>query len=82
MASFAVSPGHVDTAMQSKIRSTDESFEKLYKEHKLLPAEKPAAVLAALVMRGSRSEPAKHGKPLGAGAFVSWDDPALKEYHE
>lgn len=68
--------------MQSKIRSTDESFEKLYQEHKLLPAEKPAAVLAALVMRGSRSEPAKHGKPLGAGAFVSWDDPALKEYHE
>lgn len=77
-----MSPGHVDTAMQSKIRTTDESFEKLYEEHKLLPAEKPAAVLAALVARGSRTEPTKDGKPLGAGTFVSWDDPTLREYHE
>ena len=44
MASFAVSPGHVDTAMQGKIRTTDETFEKLYEEDKLLPPEKPAAV--------------------------------------
>ncbi|WFD44191.1 hypothetical protein MPSI1_002857 [Malassezia psittaci] len=88
IASFSVRPGVVDTDMQGQIRDsntmkTDEHkrFLQMHKEGKLLPAEKPAGVLAALAVRGSRTEPKKNGQPLGEGVFVSWDDPALDDYH-
>lgn len=67
--------------MQGHIRQTDEKFDEIYKEGKLLPADKPAGVLAALAARGLRIEP-QSGEPLGTGKFVSWDDPLLKDYHE
>lgn len=89
IASFAIRPGVVDTDMQVQIRDTksmkDEEHKKflnLHKEGKLLPAEKPASVLAALAARGSRSEPKKDGESIGAGVFVSWDDPSLDAFRE
>lgn len=88
IASFSVRPGVVDTDMQTQIRGSNTmnqtehaKFLDLHKEGKLLPADKPASVLAALALRGSRTEPKKDGEPLGNGAFVSWDDPALDAYH-
>ncbi|WFD44190.1 hypothetical protein MPSI1_002856 [Malassezia psittaci] len=82
VSAFTVGPGHVDTSMQGKIRNTDGNMEKLYEEGKLLPPEKPAAVLASLAVRGSRSAPKKDGEPLANGSFVAWDDPSLSDYHE
>lgn len=88
IASFSVRPGVVDTDMQTQIRGSNTMNQKehakfldLHKEGKLLPADKPASVLAALALRGSRTEPKKDGEPLGNGTFVSWDDPALDAYH-
>lgn len=87
VATFAVRPGVVDTDMQEQIRNTDrmkseehQKFLTLHKEGKLLPAEKPAGVLAALAVRGSRTEPKKNEEPIGTGVFVSWDDPELEPF--
>ncbi|WFD20945.1 hypothetical protein MCAP1_003200 [Malassezia caprae] len=85
IACFSVRPGVVDTDMQAQIRASEQmpaeakaKFLALYKEGKLLPARKPAHVLAALAVRGSRTSPQLDtGSCPGAdGTFVSWDDAA------
>jgi len=89
IACFSVRPGVVDTDMQVQIRTTNlmppeqrAKFVSLYEDNKLLPAEKPGHVLAALAVNGSRSDPVlPNGKAMGAqGEFASWDDPFLDQY--
>jgi len=86
VACFSVRPGIVDTDMQTQIRASDQmpaeakaKFLTLHKEGKLLPARKPAHVLAALAVLGSRTSPQLDtGSCPGAdGTFVSWDDAAF-----
>lgn len=86
IACFSIRPGVVDTDMQVQIRTTDqmpaaqlEKFVGLHRDGKLVPPEKPAEVLAALAMRGTRTEPVlADGTAAGAsGAFLSWDDAVL-----
>lgn len=86
IACFSVRPGVVDTDMQTQIRATDQmppeaqaKFVKLHKEGKLLPARKPAHVLAALAVLGSRTSPQLDTGlcPGAEGTFVSWDDAAF-----
>ncbi|PKI86026.1 hypothetical protein MVES1_000092 [Malassezia vespertilionis] len=89
VASFPVRPGVVDTNMQSEIRSAEHiapemraKFVEMHKNGKLLPPEKPAHVLAALALGGTRNEPKNaQGVEIGAtGTFCSWDDEALAQY--
>ncbi|KAM0787933.1 hypothetical protein ACM66B_006138 [Microbotryomycetes sp. NB124-2] len=80
IVSVAVRPGVVDTAMQEAIRSIggqhmtekDHSrFTGLHAEGKLVPPEKPGAVLAALAVKASKDL---------SGQFVSWDSDEMQEY--
>lgn len=90
IASFSVRPGVVDTDMQVQVRGTDRmksdehnKFLTMHKEGKLLPVGKPAHVLAALAIKGTRTEPKnKDGEPYGTGIFVSWDDPSLEKFRD
>lgn len=73
--------------MQVNIRGTDKmredeqnKFRTMHKEGTLVPVEKPAHVLAALAVRGTRSDPTKDGEALGNGVFVSWDDASLAAF--
>lgn len=86
IACFAIHPGIVDTDMQVQIRANDqmpaaqrEAIAALHRDGKLVPPEKPAEVLAALAMRGTRTAPVlADGTAVGAdGAFLSWDDAVL-----
>lgn len=88
IACFSVRPGVVDTEMQSLIRATDQmppeqhaKFVRMFEEGKLVPAEKPALVMAALATKGSRSVPtlADGSAPGASGAFLSWDEAALQQ---
>lgn len=89
IACFSVRPGVVDTDMQGLIRATTEmpteqqaKFLSMHKNGELLSPEKPAHVLAALAVQGTRKEPVgEDGTPLGAtGTFCSWDDASLSAY--
>jgi NAD(P)-dependent dehydrogenase (short-subunit alcohol dehydrogenase family) len=73
----AVRPGMVDTGMQERIREgllaemdgdDREKFVGAHREGRLLPAEKPARVMAALAIGA--------GAEL-SGEFLSWDDERL-----
>lgn len=88
IACFSIRPGVVDTDMQVLIRSTNQmpsaqhaKFLSLHKEGKLVPADKPAQVLAALATKCTRSSPTlPDGTHPGAlGAFMSWDDPVCQD---
>lgn len=89
IACFAVRPGVVDTDMQGIIRSTEHmpkeqqaKFMDMHKNGQLLPADKPAHVLSALAVLGTRETPRDdNGAPIGAnGAFVSWDERCLAAF--
>jgi len=90
IASFTVRPGVVDTDMQGLIRSCEgmdpeakNKFVTMHREGKLLPAHKPAFVLAALAVNGTREQPVANGKAIGAaGEFVSWDSSELAAFQE
>ncbi|KAJ9475278.1 putative oxidoreductase [Pseudozyma hubeiensis] len=93
LAVFSVRPGVVDTDMQSLLRSEKgqamkkderERFLTLHKEGKLLRPEQPAASIAALAVKGTRSEPkGKDGEGLGKqGAFVTWNEDVLAGYKD
>lgn len=88
VASWAVQPGVVDTDMQRDIREKGKAhmgeeehskFTQLHSTGKLLPAEQPGHVLAALAVMGTRSKPANWGSQ---GAFVKWDAEELKEFRQ
>lgn len=58
-------------------------FTTLHAQSQLVPAYKPAHVLAALAVRGSRDEPKEKGTGKGIGGlggFVDWAGEELAEY--
>lgn len=58
-------------------------FHSLRDEGKLLKAEDPAHVVAALITRGTLDEPKVKDGSAGIGAkgeFVSWDEPQLEAF--
>lgn len=86
VAVWAVQPGVVATEMQRDIREkargkmTDadhQRFVDMHSQGQLLPPEKPAHVLAALAIRGTRDEPAGLGR---SGAFLKWEADELKDF--
>ena len=56
-----------------------EWIASLHRDGKLVPPEKPAEVLAALALRGTRAAPVlDDGTAVGAdGTFLSWDEAVL-----
>lgn len=85
ITTLAIRPGMVDTQMQTDIRgkylqNMDEDdqakFMGAHKDGKLLPPEKPGHVMARLAVDVKLA-----GKSL-SGAFLSWSDEKLKEYHD
>ncbi|CAO1622479.1 unnamed protein product [Parajaminaea phylloscopi] len=93
VAVWALRPGVVDTDMiQSVLRdgekmgmdaSAIDKFRGLRDDGKLLQAEDPAHVVAALATRGTLEEPKNSDGSAGAGGkgdFISWDEPQLAAF--